>query len=150
MALPTAPRVNWSQMQLNLSGAWHQTRTTKKQGPDVASKPLVQWRSSMVRLHGCIQFYPSQDGVFESTFAKEVLATKSPTSGFRPSVGLGLVDRCSSSFRRKNRIMLEPIRNETDSRTTIDIWLVTSLVLYSAIRVFGSDFFLKMLMRFLD
>lgn len=71
MALPTAPRVNWSQMQLNLSGAWHQTRAIKKQGPDVASKPLVQWRSSIVRLPGCIQFCPSQDGVFESTFAKE-------------------------------------------------------------------------------
>jgi len=31
----------------------------------------------------------------------------------------------------------------------MDIWLVASLVLYFAIRVFGSDFFHKMLMRFL-
>jgi hypothetical protein len=150
MALPTAPRVNWSQMQLNLSGAWHQTRTTKKQGPDVASKPLVQWRSSMVRLHGCIQFYPSQDGVFESTFAKESWLLSPLQVDLGQVLGWGFVDRCSSSFRRKNRIMLEPIRNETDSRTTIDIWLVTSLVLCFAIRVFGSDFFHKMLMRFLD
>jgi len=31
----------------------------------------------------------------------------------------------------------------------MDIWLVASLVLCFAIRVFGSDFFHKMLMRFL-
>jgi hypothetical protein len=60
MALPTASRVNWSQIQL------------KNKVPTLASRPLRWSRvARWFRLPGCIQPDPSQDGVFESTFAND-------------------------------------------------------------------------------